>query len=444
MQVFNTRSNKIEEFVPIKENEVSLYVCGPTVYNHAHIGNARPIAVFDTLKKVFEALGYQVHFVSNYTDIDDKIIKQAKQENLSEQEIAQQYIEQYELVRQQLNADMPDQTPRVTQTIEAIIDYIENLVDLGFAYQSNGDVYFRIDKVKEYGSLSHQILDELMVGARIEQNQDKENPLDFVLWKKTEDDGIKWDSPWGAGRPGWHTECVVMIHKEFKTSKIDIHGGGLDLKFPHHENEAAQNCASHQSDLANYWVHNAMINIGGEKMSKSLGNVRLAKDIIEQLGSNVVRWILVSPHYRQTFNLTDETIEQAQSELNKVFLPLKQAHLILQLENRLGDQFEMDKFNLFLEPMKDDLNTPNAISALFEVVKELNQALRVREKDLDVISGLFNSIRQMLFVLGIEFDFVDLDQHQRELYQQWEFAKKEKNFDLADQLRAQLSEQGIL
>lgn len=444
MQLFNTRSNKIEKFVPLKENEVSLYVCGPTVYNHAHIGNARPIAVFDTLKKVFEALGYQVHFVSNYTDIDDKIIKQAKQENRSEKEISEQYIKAYEQVRRQLNADIPDQTPRVTQTIEAIIDYIENLIDLGVAYESNGDVYFKIDAVDNYGSLSHQILDELMVGARIEENQNKDNPLDFVLWKKTEDDGIKWDSPWGQGRPGWHTECVVMIHQEFNTSKIDIHGGGQDLKFPHHENEVAQNCASHDSDLANYWVHNAMINVDGEKMSKSLGNVRLAKDIIEQLGSNVVRWLLVSPHYRQTFNLTDDTIEQAQSELNKVYLPMKQAHLILQLENRLGDQFDVDHFNRFLEPMKDDLNTPNAISALFEVVKELNQALRTKEKDLDEISGLFNSVRQMLFILGIEFDFVDLDHQQRQLVQQWEMAKKEKNFEVADKLRAQLSDQGIL
>lgn len=443
MKLYNTRSNKIEEFVPLKENEVSLYVCGPTVYNHPHIGNARPIVVFDTLKKTLEALGYKVRFVSNYTDIDDKIIKQAQKEGIHELELANRYIEAYQEVRRGLNADQPDATPRVTQTMGSIIDYIENLIDLDVAYEVDGNVYFRVDKVESYGSLSHQIVDELEVGARISENEEKENPLDFVLWKKT-DEGVNWDSPWSKGRPGWHTECVVMIHNEFNTSQIDIHGGGLDLRFPHHENEAAQNCASHHHDLANYWVHNAMINVDGDKMSKSLGNVRLAKDLIETLGSQVVRWLLISSHYRQTFNLTDETIEQAQSEIAKIYNPLKQAHFVCEVNNRLGEQFNIEKFNQFLEHMQDDLNTPNAISSLFEVIKELNSALRVRDKDLDVISELYNTITQMLYLLGVQFDFVELTSQQKEMVREWEKAKAEKNFDLADQLRSKLTELGIL
>lgn len=443
MKLFNTRSNQLEEFVPIQEYQVSLYLCGPTVYNHAHIGNARPIVVFDTLKKTFEALGYTVHFVSNYTDIDDKIINQASVEKVSEQEIANRYIEAYQKVRNLLNAENPDQTPRVTETMSEIIDYIKELIDQGFAYEVNGNVYFRVNKVESYGSLSHQIVDELEVGARITQNNEKENPLDFVLWKETQE-GLNWDSPWSKGRPGWHTECVVMIHNEFKTSQIDIHGGGLDLRFPHHENEAAQNCASHHEDLARFWVHNAMINIDGEKMSKSLGNVRLAKDLIEQLGSNVVRWLLVSSHYRQTFNLTMDTIEQAQSEINKIWTPLHQAQLQLDLANISDTQFDSERFNDFLEPMKDDLNTPNAISFIFEVIKDLNIALRSRDKDYNLISSLFNTIRQMLYVLGVEFDFDELTADQKDLYRNWEKAKKEKNFELADSLRAQLTEMGIL
>lgn len=444
MKLFNTRSNQIETFVPLKEKEVSLYLCGPTVYNHAHIGNARPIAVFDTLKKVFEALGYQVFFVSNYTDIDDRIIQQAQDLNLSEFEVAQKYIDAYEQVRHLIHADMPDKTPRVTQTIDEIIEYIERLIELEVAYAVDGNVYFRVNSIDNYGSLSHQILEDLQVGARIEENVDKENPLDFVLWKKTEDTGIKWDSPWGKGRPGWHTECVVMIHEEFNATKIDIHGGGLDLRFPHHENEAAQNCASHNSDLANYWVHNAMINLDGEKMSKSLGNVRLAKDLIAQLGSNVVRWLLISSHYRQTFNITAETIEQADVEVNKIYLALKQAHLQTQLSELTEFKLDETIFNNFLEPLKDDLNTPNAISYLFEVIKELNLALRQRDKDIQLIGNLFFTLRRMLVVLGIEFDFEDLTSEQRQTYHDWQQAKSDKNFELADQLREQLIKMKLL
>ena len=444
MKLFNTRSNQLETFVPLKENEVSLYLCGPTVYNHAHIGNARPIVIFDTLKKVFEALGYTVHYVSNFTDVDDRIIALAKEENKKEPDITDFYIDAYNQIRTDLNADQPDSTPQVTQTIPEIIEFISELIKSEAAYEKDGNVYFRVDSVKDYGSLSHQVLEDLQVGARISENVDKENPLDFLLWKDTDDDGIKWQSPWGFGRPGWHTECVVMIHQEFKQHKIDIHGGGVDLRFPHHENEAAQNCALHNHDLANYWVHNAMINLDGVKMSKSLGNVHLAKDLIEVLGSNVVRWLLVSNHYRQLINITDETIEQSKTEINRIETALKQTHLQLDLNDAFNDGLNESMLEKFLEPMQDDLNTPNGVAVIFEEIKQLNQLLRQRDKDYDKISETYRTVLRMLEIMGIEFNFERLTSKQRDLYNQWNKAKSDKNFELADQLRAKLIELGIL
>ncbi|HHX53187.1 MAG TPA: cysteine--tRNA ligase [Erysipelothrix sp.] len=444
MKLFNTRSNQLETFVPLKENEVSLYLCGPTVYNHAHIGNARPIVIFDTLKKVFEALGYTVHYVSNFTDVDDRIIALAKEENKKETDITDFYIDAYNQIRTDLNADQPDSTPQVTQTIPEIIEFISELIKSEAAYEKDGNVYFRVDSVKDYGSLSHQVLEDLQVGARISENVDKENPLDFLLWKDTDDDGIKWQSPWGLGRPGWHTECVVMIHQEFKQHKIDIHGGGVDLRFPHHENEAAQNCALHNHDLANYWVHNAMINLDGVKMSKSLGNVHLAKDLIEVLGSNVVRWLLVSNHYRQLINITDETIEQSKTEINRIETALKQTHLQLDLNDAFNDGLNESMLEKFLEPMQDDLNTPNGVAVIFEEIKQLNQLLRQRDKDYDKISETYRTVLRMLEIMGIEFNFERLTSKQRDLYNQWNKAKSDKNFELADQLRAKLIELGIL
>lgn len=444
MKLFNSRSNQIEPFVPLKENEVSLYVCGPTVYNHAHIGNARPIVVFDTLKKVFEALGYKVHFVSNYTDVDDKIIAQALSEGKSEAEITQYFIDAYNQVRLDLHADIPDATPQVTHNIPEIIEFISRLIESEAAYEKAGNVYFRVDAIESYGSLSHQVLEDLQVGARVSENLDKENPLDFLLWKVTQDEGIKWDSPWGKGRPGWHTECVVMIHDEFKTSKIDIHGGGVDLRFPHHENEAAQNCALYDEDLANYWVHNAMLNLDGDKMSKSLGNVRLAKDLIESLGSNVVRWLLVSNHYRQVINISDDTISQSQAEVTRIETALKQARLQLDLADQFSEVINQEMMDEFLVPLQDDLNTPNAVAVLFEDIKLLNQQLRQRDKDIQEISKTYETLVKMLKILGIEFNFERLSQENRKLYNDWNSAKANKDFETADQLRAQLIELGIL
>ena len=301
MKIYNTKTLKKEEFVPIKANEVKMYVCGPTVYNDVHIGNIRPVVVFDTLRRTFEALGYDVKYVSNYTDVDDKIIKRSKKLNISEKELTDEVIEAYNRVRDMLNAAKLYKTPRVTETMDEIIRFIDELVDKGYAYQKDGDVYFRTSSIKDYGSLSNQNLDDLRVGARIEENEGKESPLDFALWKKT-DTGIKWQTRYSLGRPGWHTECVVMINKELG-ELIDIHGGGKDLKFPHHENERAQSLAINGSPLANYWMHSGMIDIDGVKMSKSLGNFITAKDIMNRVDPMVLRWFLLSAHYRDDINV---------------------------------------------------------------------------------------------------------------------------------------------
>ncbi|OCN03457.1 cysteine--tRNA ligase [Erysipelotrichaceae bacterium MTC7] len=444
MKLYNSLHNKIEEFKPIVEGKVSMYACGPTVYNYPHIGNARPIVIFDTLKKTFEASGYEVKYVSNFTDVDDKIIKKAQEEGVKEDIISERYIEAYNADRKSLHASMPDATPRVTDTMETIVAFIKDLVDTGFAYEIDGDVYFRVNKVESYGKLSGQKIEDLIVGARIDENDKKESPLDFTLWKQTET-GIKWDSPWGFGRPGWHTECVVMIAKEFGGTPIDIHGGGMDLKFPHHENEMAQSCAHDHSGLANYWVHNGMVNIDGEKMSKSLGNVIWARDFIEKLGGNLVRWVLLSAHYRAPLNISEETIDTARKELDKVSNPLKQAYVKLSLAKASYEgELLQEEFLPFLEAMQDDLNTENAFMALFDTVKRFNQNLRQREIQVDVIANYITTIQKMLYVLGIEIAPIVLSDEDRLVYQTWNDAKANKDFEQADALRQQLQEKGIL
>ena len=444
MKLYNSYTNKIEEFQPIKENEVSMYVCGPTVYNHPHIGNGRPIIVFDTLKKTFEALGYKVTFVSNFTDVDDKIIKGAKEEGISEKELTEKYIQAYNEDRRSLNADIPDITPRVTETMEDIIAFIKELVDKEAAYVIEGDVYFRVSKIKEYGALSKQRIEDLMVGARIDENSLKENPLDFTLWKKTTE-GINWDSPWSKGRPGWHTECVVMINKEFHSHNIDIHGGGMDLKFPHHENEIAQSEACFHTHIANYWIHNGMVNFDNVKMSKSLGNVILIKDFVEEHGGNVLRWIILSTHYRAPLNINNDVIENAKTEINKINTSYKQACVKLSLAecSEEGENIS-ELWNSFLEAMSDDLNTPNAFSVVFETNKQLNAALRVREIDAKHVSDLVKTLESMLHVLGISLNKIVLSEEDKALYRQWNEAKAVKDFEKADQYRAELMERGIL
>lgn len=443
IRLYNTKTLQIEEFKPIHEGHVDMYVCGPTVYNYAHIGNARPMIVFDVLKRLFEAEGYSVTYVSNFTDVDDKIIKKAAEENTTEAVIAQRYIDAYQEVRTLLNTELPDITPRVTETMDKIIEFIDKLVKTGHAYEANGDVYFSVESVPTYGEISHQHLDQLEAGARIETNDQKKNPYDFALWKKT-DMGIKWNSPWGEGRPGWHTECVVMINDNIGDC-IDIHGGGMDLKFPHHENEAAQQEAMHGNTLANYWVHNAMVNIDGQKMSKSLGNTMWAKDVVLSLGTNLTRWLVSSVHYRKELNFSDETIETARKELDKVLTPLKQSYIKAALADYvMGDDYDKESYRAFLDCLDDDMNTPNAYAVIFETVKKLNQTLRQREIDFAQLTLYSNAVEKMLNVLGIVVDKPAIGKAEKELFAKWNQAKADKDFDSADKYRNELVEKGLL
>ncbi len=445
MKLFNSMTSNIEEFKPIHENQVNMYVCGPTVYNYPHIGNARPIVVFDTLKRVFMALGYEVKMVSNYTDVDDKIIKAAIENNVSEKEISEKFIEAYNKDRLALNAMMPDAAPKVTETMDEIIAFIDLLVKKGNAYQVDGDVYFRVNSVVDYGKLSNQQIEDLQVGARIDENSKKENPLDFTLWKETSE-GIKWNSPWSIGRPGWHTECVVMINDQFEGDHlIDIHGGGMDLKFPHHENEIAQSKAAYDSAIANYWIHNGMVNIDGIKMSKSLGNVIWAKDMIAQVGANIMRWIFLSAHYRAPLNINDKAIDSANKEFTKVVNALKQAYVKLGVNDIvLTEAYDESLYQPFIDAMSDDLNTPNAFAALFEAIKVLNQNIRKKDFDFNELAKQVVAVEKMLKVLGIEVARIEFDEESKTLYQNWQACVKAKDFDQADAYRQQLIEKGIL
>ena len=443
MKLYNSYTQTIEELKPIEEGKISMYVCGPTVYNYPHVGNARPIVVFDTLKKALEAQGYEVFYASNYTDVDDKIINTAIEQNVSEKEITTKYIEAYNQTRRSLNADLPDVAPKVTETMDEIIAFIDQLVKAGAAYQVGGDVYYRVESDKTYGELSHQKVEDLVVGARIDENTNKENPLDFTLWKAT-DKGIQWDSPWSKGRPGWHTECVVMIQDVFKRPLIDIHGGGMDLKFPHHENEMAQCQSINHTRLANTWVHNGMINIDGTKMSKSLGNVWWAKDLIEQLGGNVVRWTMISSHYRAPLNLSESAFDAAAKELTKVQNAYSQATVQMQINHMdFVNEPDAETWNAFMKEMMDDLNTPNAVSVVFDTVKQINQALRKRPID-ENLPALICSLEKMMYVLGIALDKKIMNEEDIQTYIDWRAAVKAKNFEVADQLRASLQEKGIL
>ena len=447
MRLFNTLTNKKEEFKPIEEGKVSIYICGPTVYNHAHIGNTRPMIVFDVLRRTFEYLGNDVTFVSNYTDVDDKIIKAAKAEGITEKELTDKYIKAYEDVRAGLNIEDPTYKPRVTETMPEIIDFIQALIDKGYAYEVDGDVYFRVTKVKEYGMLSGIKVEDLIAGASdrtlSEDDKKKESTTDFALWKKT-NEGIQFDTPWSKGRPGWHTECVVMINKLFKDGKIDIHGGGQDLKFPHHENEIAQSMAYNGHPIANYWMHNQMINIDGEKMSKSLGNVLWAKDLIVEFGCNVFKWLMLSTHYRNPLNMTDDVIAGVRKEVTKVENATKNASLYLQVNHVPAHDYKKETVDVMVNALEDDLNTSLALTQILDQVKVLNQVMRVREKDNDVIATEYATLVKMGDVLGFLFEGTKLSEEDIALYEEWNAYKKEKNFDEADRVRKVLTERGIL
>lgn len=440
---YNSLTNSLEEFKTVKPNEVSMYVCGPTVYGYPHIGNMRPVVVFDTLRRFLSYVGYKVTYVSNFTDVDDKIIKAAQKEGKTEKELTEFYINEFLRVTNLIGSDKPTITPKVTEYIPKIIEYIDNLVKIGAAYVVDGDVYFRVPLIKDYGSLSGINVQDLVVGARIEENSKKESPLDFALWKSTTE-GIKWDSPWGKGRPGWHTECCVMIDTIFPNQEIDIHGGGYDLKFPHHENEIAQTEATHHHHIAHYWMHNGFINFGNEKMSKSLGNVVYAKDMIAKYGGAVTRLVILNAHYRQPVNYTEETVNAAIQEINKMQMAYKQMALQLQVNDidlNSGKPVYIEKF---IASLADDLNTANALAELYNLIKESNQTIRSREIDFAKLADQFKTLTDMFNVLGLNIEYVKLSDEDKDLYKQYLAAKAEKNFAKSDEIRQILIGKGIM
>ena len=440
VKLFNSLSSKVDELKPLKPGEVSIYCCGPTVYGDAHVGNIRPPVVFDTLRRFLEYIGYSVKSVSNFTDVDDKIINKALQEGVGEEVITDKYIKAYKELLVALNVKPHYANPRVTEYMDDIIAYIDDLVKCGAAYEVDGDVFFRISSIENYGELSNVKKDDLVVGARIDENSKKESPLDFVLWKKT-DVGIKWDSPWGKGRPGWHTECCVMINSIFG-GKIDIHGGGFDLKFPHHENEMAQSKAHDHSKIANIWMHNGFVNFGTEKMSKSLGNVVLAKDAIAKYGGSALRLLILSTHYRAPVSLTEETISASLNELNKVQLAYKQLAVKIQLSGGSLESKDV-KIDEFLAALADDLNTSNALASLFATIKEANQELRKNPMDLAKLESLFVSISAMVSILGIKLTYPVITKELKDIYDEYLKLKAEKKFSESDVLRNKLIAEGI-
>lgn len=436
MKLFNTLSGKMEEFKPMKENEINMYVCGPTVYSYAHVGNMCPVIIFDMVYRYFKYCGYNIKYASNFTDVDDKIIKAAKEAGVTEKELTEKYIKIYLDDVKALNCLDIDFRPKVTETMDEIIDYIQLLMDKGYAYQSGDDVYFRVGKVKDYGKLSKQILNDLDAGNRVEVDENKENPFDFVLWKKTKE-GITWDSPFGKGRPGWHTECVVMINKLFGDN-IDIHGGGVDLKFPHHENEMAQSVAATGTNLANYWMHNGHVMVNGVKMSKSLGNFITAHELLEKYSANVIRLSILKTSYRLPFDFTDQLFKECGTINDKIYNALKQANLIVQLrELEVGKLKQDNKIN---EIMDEDFNTSNLITYLLELIKDLNNKIRQNEEFVEV----YDKIMLINYILGLKYDFVSLNDDDKEIYNKWLEYRKNKDFENADKLRNTLVERNIL
>jgi len=436
MKVYNSLTDKKEEFKEIEKGKIKMYVCGPTVYSYAHVGNMLPVIVFDMIYRYFKYRGYDVKYASNFTDVDDKIIKASIEQGISEKELTDKFIDIYLKDVKDLNCLDIDYRPRVTETMNEIISFIKDLLDKGYAYQEGDDVYFRVSKIKEYGEISGQILEDLSYGKRISVDDNKENPYDFVLWKKTKE-GITWDSPFGKGRPGWHTECVVMINKIFG-KEIDIHGGGVDLKFPHHENEEAQNRAVNNCKLANYWIHNGHLTVNGVKMSKSLNNFILARDLINKYPVNIIRLGILKNNYRLPFDLNDELFNDAKVINDKVEGALKNANLQIQLNDlQVGNIKDDEKIN---EIMDEDFNTPNLVTYLLDLVKELNTKLRNKEDFIDS----YDKIMLINYILGLEYNFKELNDEDKELYNNWIEARNNKDFEKADLLRKELIDREII
>jgi cysteinyl-tRNA synthetase len=444
MKIFNSYTNKLEEFETIHKGIVNMYVCGPTVYNYIHIGNARPVIFFDTVRRYLEHREYKVNFVSNFTDVDDKIITKALELEVTEKEVTDKFIAAFLHDVEKVNSSTDYNKPRVTNYMDHIINYIEILVEKGYAYVVDGDVYFRVTNVENYGSLSNRNIDDLVSGSRVEVNDKKENPLDFTLWKKT-DIGIKFDSPWGKGRPGWHTECVAMIDDIFG-EQIDIHGGGSGLMFPHHENEIAQSMVLNNHTLAKYWMHNGLLNIGGSKMSKSEGEVVLVKDLT--VDTNAFRLFTLSTHYRSPITYTDEALDVYVNEWEKITRIYSALFLKLDLEDSLVGNSKIDPdllvtYKDLLSAMDNDFNTPNAITALQNLTKISNQMLRNKTENSVLLSAL-KLFENFFEILGLKLKKKPLSIEDKKTYKLWLKARTEKDFSQADIYRDILQEKGII
>lgn len=454
MKIYNTMTRKKEEFVPIREGKVGIYVCGPTVYDYIHIGNARPMIVFDTLRRYLTYKGYEVNYVSNFTDVDDKIIKRANEEGVDASVISERYIAEVKKDMAALNVQEATTHPQATQEIPDMIALVETLIEKGYAYEVNGTVYFRTRQFKEYGKLSHKNLDDLRSGNRelkVSGDSEKEDSLDFVLWKPKKEGEPAWESPWGEGRPGWHLECSCMS-KKYIGDIIDIHAGGEDLIFPHHENEIAQSEAANGTEFARYWMHNAFLKINNEKMSKSLGNFFTVREIGEKYPLQVIRFFMLSAHYRSPLNFSDELIEAAKSGLERILTAYDkikaaaehaETESLTEQEQALCEQ--IDAFvKKYEAAMDDDLNTADAIAVIFELVKLTNTTVQTGSSKAYCEKAM-TTIKQLCDVLGIEVEREQelLDTDIEQLIEERQQARKDKNFARADEIRNLLQEQGI-
>ena len=455
MKVFNTLTKKKEEFVPLEEGKVRMYVCGPTVYNYIHIGNARPMIVFDTVRRYFEYKGYDVNYVSNFTDVDDKIIKKAIEEQVSAQEISQRYIAECKKDMAGMNVKPATKHPLATEEICGMVEMISELIEKGYAYEKNGTVYFSTRKFKDYGKLSHKNLDDLRSGGRsllVSGEDEKEDPLDFVLWKPKKEGEPFWESPWSDGRPGWHIECSVMSRK-YLGEQIDIHAGGEDLVFPHHENEIAQSEAANGKEFARYWMHNAFLNIDNRKMSKSLGNFRTVREISEQYDLQVLRFFMLSAHYRSPLNFSAELMEASKNGLERIINATDNLKHLLGAatveEMSAEEKVAFAKTDAYVEEfenaMDDDFNTADAIAAIFDLVKYANTTATA-ESSKEYLQSLLDKIVKLGDVLGLILDKKEelLDADIEKLIEERQAARKAKDFARADAIRDELLEKGII
>lgn len=454
MKLFNTMTREKQEFIPIRDGEVKMYSCGPTVYDYFHIGNARPFIIFDTLRRYLEYLGYKVTFVQNFTDIDDKMINRANKEGITVKELGERFIAEYFKDADALGIKRADVHPRATENIDAIIDIVKKLEEKGYAYNVNGNVYFRTKKFDGYGKLSHQPLEDLEAGARIDVTDDKEDPMDFALWKAQKPGEPAWESPWGMGRPGWHIECSAMVNK-FLGTTIDIHSGGKDLIFPHHENEIAQSECANGCTFANYWLHNGYINIDNRKMSKSLGNFFTIRDITAKYKPEVIRFFMLSAHYRSPVNFSDELMQQSLSAMERVYNCIDNLEFLLEkaaerpendAEKELLSEIDTAK-KRFSDSMNDDLNTADAISAIFDIVSATNKNLSQNgDNSKTAVSSALAAIHELGDVLGLfmKKEHENIDDEIEALIAKRNEARKNKDWAEADRIRDELKARNII